>query len=425
MFQGGGNIPLILPIAARLVAHGHYVRVLAGPGIRLRSAPVSASFQQRVLASGAEVVPYQEPSANPHGGASSPRGLVGGWTPRQLVDASLNAPPYRWSPVWAANVAVQLKQSPVDVVVADYLLPGALAAAEAAGLPAVALVHGFYKHRPATGLPAMYTGFMPARNPLSALRDTLHNAAVHRVYKREALPFLNAARKQLGLAPLRSPFDQYDRAARVLILASAALDFPARRLPSNVRYVGTPFDDAGSPAWASPWPSEDARPLVVVSLSTLSQGQAPVIRRTLEALAGLPVRALVTLGPSLVTAEFHAPPNVILETFVPHASVLPQTSGMVTQCGMGTMIKALAHGVPLVCLPLLGDQPANAARAAARGAGVRLGRGATVDQIRSAIQRVLSEPSFREAANRISTELQGEDGAERAAEELEAIAAAG
>ena len=34
MFQGGGNIPLILPIVSRLVSRGHRVRVLAGPGVR-------------------------------------------------------------------------------------------------------------------------------------------------------------------------------------------------------------------------------------------------------------------------------------------------------------------------------------------------------------------------------------------------------
>src|SRR5262245_3011337 len=34
MFQGGGNIPQLLPIVARLVTLGHRVRVLVGPGVR-------------------------------------------------------------------------------------------------------------------------------------------------------------------------------------------------------------------------------------------------------------------------------------------------------------------------------------------------------------------------------------------------------
>ena len=259
---------------------------------------------------------------------------------------------------------------------------------------------------------------------MGRLRDVLYNAAIQHIYRRDGLPALNRARRQVGLPLLRSPFDQYDRAARVLILASAALYFPVRRLPPNVRYVGTPFDDVGAVAWASPWPADDPRPLVLVSLSTLPQGQAPVMQRTLTALAPLPVRALVTLGPSLVPTQFEAPPNVVLETFVPHAAVLPQVAAMITQCGLGSMMKALAHGVPLVCIPLLGDQPDNAARVVARGAGVRLAPDAAPEQIEKAIRRVLDEPRFRAGAQRLATLLAGEDGAEAAARELESLGAA-
>src|SRR5262249_27225444 len=157
---------------------------------------------------------------------------------------------------WATNIANELRRAPADVLVADFLLPGALAAAEASGVPAAALVHGVYKHRPAPGLPPFGTGFLPARGSLGVLRDALYRAGIHWLYRRAALPALNAARWQLGLAALRSPFEQYDRALRVLLLTSVAFDFPARHLPPKVRYVGTPLDDAGAPAWDSPWSAD-------------------------------------------------------------------------------------------------------------------------------------------------------------------------
>src|SRR5829696_6272601 len=87
MFQGGGNIPLILPIAARLAARGHAVRVLAGPGIRAGRLPVSARFRERIAAAGATVVPFPVPDPHPFDGAPPPRGLVCGWTPTPLVRA--------------------------------------------------------------------------------------------------------------------------------------------------------------------------------------------------------------------------------------------------------------------------------------------------------------------------------------------------
>jgi UDP:flavonoid glycosyltransferase YjiC (YdhE family) len=421
MFQGGGNIPLILPIVGRLVAHGHAVRILAGPGIRASRTPVSDRFRDRIAAVGATLVPFAEPAVHPLDAAPPPRGLVRGWIPDRLAALTLQVPTLVWSPAWAANVAAALRRAPTAVLVADHFLPGALVAAEAAGVPAAVLVHTFYLHRPAPGLPAYGTGCFPARGLRDRLRDTLANAAVEHTFRRDGLPHLNRARRQLGRAPLRSPFEQYDRAARVLILASAALDFPARHLPANVRYVGTPFDDVGAAAWASPWPVADPRPLVLVSLSTLPQGQAPVLQRILAALASLPVRALVTLGPALDPAHFQAPPNAVLETFVPHAAVLPQVAAMVTQCGLGATMKALAHGVPLVCIPLLGDQPANAARVVARGAGVRLAADATPDRIRLALRRVLDSPRYRAGARRLATLLAGADGAETAARELESL----
>lgn len=418
----GGNIPLILPIAARLVARGHDVRVLVGPGVRASRLPISDRFLTRIAATGATVVPFQEPDIHPFDDAPPTRGLARGWMPKRLARATGNARPLPWSPAWATNVAAELRRAPGDVVAADYILLGALAAAEAAGVPAVALVHGTYKHRPAPGVPGYGTGGMPACGPLGGLRDALYHAGIARIYRRDGLPPLNRARRELGLSPLRSPFDQYDRAARVLILASAAFDFPVRRLPPNVRYVGAPTDDAGA-AWDDPWSAGDDRPLVVASLSTLAQGQAPVLGRVLEALDGMPVRALVTTGPSLDPAQFHVPANVRLEAFVPHGAVLPHAAALVTQCGMSTVGKALALGVPMVCIPLLGDQPDNAARVVARGAGIRLSRDASPERIRGAIQRVLDEPRYREGARRLAAVLATEDGAAAGAAEIEGLVA--
>lgn len=420
MFHGDGNVPLITPIVAALVARGHAVRVLAGPGVRATRLPVGDRFLTRIAATGATHVPFTMPATHPFDDAPAPCGLLRGWTPKRLTAATSTAPTLVWSSAWAENMAAELGRERAEVVAADFVLLGALAAAEAAGVPAAALVHGTYKHRPAPGVPGYGTGDMPARGPLGELRDALYHAGIERIYRRDGLPALNRARRGLGLPPLRSSFDQYDRATRVLILASAAFDFPVRRLPPNVRYVGAPTDDAGA-AWDESWLAGDNRPLVVASLSTLAQGQGPVLQRVLAALDGMPVRALVTTGPSLDPAQFRAPTNVRLEAFVPHGAVLPQAAALVTQCGMSTVGKALEYGVPMVCIPLLGDQPDNAARVVARGAGIRLDRNASPEQIRRAIERVLNEPRFRAGARRLAAVLAREDGAEAAAVEIEGL----
>jgi MGT family glycosyltransferase len=282
-------------------------------------------------------------------------------------------------------------------------------------------VHGIYKHRPAPGLPPPGLGLFPARGPMGFARDSLYKALIGYLFRRRALPALNHARRQLALQPLRSPFDQYDRAARVLILCSSTFDFGSPHLPSNVRYVGTPVDDGDVPAWRGPWRCDDDGPLVLASLSTLAQGQASLMQRVLIALGTLRVRGLATLGPALDPTQFVAPPNVVLEHFVPHGAVLPNAAAMVTQGGIGTVMKSLAHGVPLVCLPLIADQPDNAARVVAHGPGLRLCKDASSEQIRRAIQQVLDEPRFRAAAQRLASKLT-EDATEKAITELELVA---
>jgi UDP:flavonoid glycosyltransferase YjiC (YdhE family) len=100
---------------------------------------------------------------------------------------------------------------------------------------------------------------------------------------------------------------------------------------------------------------------------------------------------------------------------------LPHVDAMVTQCGLGTVMKALAHGVPLVCIPLLGDQPDNAARVVARGAGLRVPADAPPGRLREAIQRVVTDPSFRHAARQLAANIAEEDPVQAAVDEIVAV----
>ena len=163
------------------------------------------------------------------------------------------------------------------------------------------------------------------------------------------------------------------------------------------------------------------QPLVLVSLSTLPQGQGPVMRNVLEAIARLPVRAVVTLGPVLTQESFERPANVQFETFVQHEAVLPHVSAVVTQCGLSTISKTLARGLPMVCLPVLGDQPANAARIDRLGAGLRLSHDAPPTAIGDAIRRVIDEPAFRSAAESYARTIAAEDPRRSVVDELESL----
>jgi MGT family glycosyltransferase len=195
-----------------------------------------------------------------------------------------------------------------------------------------------------------------------------------------------------------------------------------------VRYVGPVLDDPAwsGESWTSPWPRENAAPLVLVGLSSTFQNQIPVLTNVVRALEGMPVRALVTLGPALAPDTIRsASPNVVCVPTAPHGHVLRHASAVITHCGHGTTLRALAAGVPIVAMPMGRDQNDTAARAYARGAALRLKPTASPGAIRRAVERVLTEPGFKQGAASLRDAIAKEIAAVDIASEIEGLANGG
>lgn len=411
-WEGGGNLPPSLALARQLVARGHRVRVLGEP-----------CHREEVQAAGCAFRPYKEA---PHRATKAPEAdFLRDWEARSTREALARLQDrlmYGPALAYATDTLAELEREPADAVVINYALYGAMAAAEKARVPHALLVPGLYEV-PRPGAPPFGLALLPSNNVVGRLRDRLVTRVGTRLFA-HGLPALNATRQELGLDRLRHPWQQFDRANRVLVLTSPAFDWPASALPPNVCYVGPQLDDpAWAQPWSSPWPADHPDPLLVVSFSTTYQNQVALLQRVIDAMAGLPVRVLVTLGPTLAPERFRAPPNVLLTASAPHSQVFPQAAAVVTHAGHGTVIRALAAGVPLICLPMGRDQPENTVRVVARGAGVRLASTATVPQVRQAVQRVLADARFREAAQRLARAIAEEVEQSRAVDLLEELAA--
>ena len=132
---------------------------------------------------------------------------------------------------------------------------------------------------------------------------------------------VNAARRELGMAPLGDVFDQFHTLSRSLVLTSREFDFAPSGLPAHVRYVGPQLDD---PSWADdwipPWPGDvSSDPLVAVSLGSTYQRQEKAFAAIVQALGTLPVRGLATFGPIDPPAS-DGPSNVVVTRSAPHAA---------------------------------------------------------------------------------------------------------
>jgi MGT family glycosyltransferase len=174
---------------------------------------------------------------------------------------------------------------------------------------------------------------------------------------------------------------------------------------------------------ALPWADDDPVPVVLLSFSTVTEQRDPaMLQRALDALAPLPVHVVATTGGIVEPAELAAPANAWLTSFVDHEQILERAAVMVGHGGHGTMMGALRHGVPVVGIPAKGgDQGPNTRLIEEWGAGLALPPDTDELRIRAAVQEVLASDRFAAEARRRSQAFGSHDGADLAADSIEAL----
>jgi UDP:flavonoid glycosyltransferase YjiC (YdhE family) len=214
-----------------------------------------------------------------------------------------------------------------------------------------------------------------------------------------------------------------------------SLQTPGYVTPDNgINVQPEPFDGGGD---LPPWVGElNDRPLVFVTLGTVFNGNVPLFRLIADALAGEPYEVIVALGRS-TPPEAVGPvaSNIHLGGYLPQGRILEIAAAVVNHGGYNTVSAALGAGVPLFLLPMGADQPFNTERCIEAGAGL----GVIQDQppgppqagpppftppapevIRDGVRRLLDEPGFRRAAERVAAEIAAMPPVDAAAERLEA-----
>jgi len=132
-----------------------------------------------------------------------------------------------------------------------------------------------------------------------------------------------------------------------------------------------------------------------------------LFERVLEGVRDLPVDVVATVGRNLDPAQLGPQPaNLRIERYLPQAKVLPFCRAVISHGGSGSILGALAHGLPSVLLPMGADQPQNAARCQELGvARVVDAVRATPETVREAVADVLSDPSYCSAAEGLADEI--------------------
>jgi UDP:flavonoid glycosyltransferase YjiC (YdhE family) len=248
------------------------------------------------------------------------------------------------------------------------------------------------------------------------------------------------------LAYLRSayglpPYPSVDMLYRHLYLTITppSYQFPECVLPSHsyaLRSLG--FDRHGDeelPDWVRKMPDQ---PTVYATIGTVYK-ERDIFQAILDGLGGEGVNLIVTLGRNRDTTQFGPqPPNVHIEEYIPQTLLFPYCDMAITSASYSTQISALAHGLPVLSIPIGGTQPFHALRSVELGVGLALTRPGQYEEdlrgkrkdlspeaVREAVDEILHAPSYRQQARRIQEEVQSLPGPEIAVEVMTRLAMEG
>jgi UDP:flavonoid glycosyltransferase YjiC (YdhE family) len=208
--------------------------------------------------------------------------------------------------------------------------------------------------------------------------------------------------------------------AGVLLAAALATYRPARGLgelppPARVLTSSPPSvvgPRTGIPMRAVPWTPDrpfdeeftrpGPRPRVLVSRSTVaSPGPDRLMRDAVAAAAGTDLDVVLVRPDRRVTRR-PLPPPVRTADWLPFPRVVPAAAGVVHHGGAGTVLTALAAGVPQLVVRGAGDRRTNGDLLAARGAGLAVEPGGIT---RALLERLVSDPALATAAREVAAEM--------------------
>lgn len=302
-----------------------------------------------------------------------------------------------------------------DVVVADILTLAPALAAELAGVALATLIPHVYPHA-ADGFPVYSIG---ARLPRRSIGRSFWRAAQLPVAKglERGRRELNATRVQLGLDELDHVHGGISREL-ALVATLPQLEYP-RSWPAWAHVIGPlmwepPTGDVGIP------PGSD--PLVLVAPSTAHDPEHRLLRAALKGLAEMPVRVLATYNGRLPRRPLRVPANATVVEWLSYSRTMPHCDVVICHAGHGTLVRALASGVPVLACPAVGDMSENAARVDWAGAGVRIPpRLLGARSLRLGVQRILHDPGIAARAREMARWVSAQDGGRAAAQLLEAM----
>ncbi len=208
------------------------------------------------------------------------------------------------------------------------------------------------------------------------------------------------------------------------MLFSTPAFLPIEHLPARTHLVGPSFPigpRGDEPELAPPAiAAEGTR--IYLSLGTILHWQPGIARAVAEAAHALGVTLIMAVGGLADDPAFRAslPPTTQLHRYVPQLAVLRHVQAFVTHGGANSVTEGLAHGIPLLVVPLGLEQGLQRYFVERAGVGIGMAPGeVTAGACRAALAELLREGNpYRTRAREVARSFDAADGARRAAERI-------
>lgn len=306
----------------------------------------------------------------------------------------------------------------LDLWVVDMLEYAAATLAREFRAPFVTIVPIMLRH-PEQGIPG-FNGERFAPDDPVQLKKEMELEEKMREMARPLHDDLNTYRRSKGLPPF-----SYDNIWSPLAQISQLppdFEFPRKALPDCFHFTGPFARPHQRPRVEFPWDRLDGRPLVYVSFGTAQNRNRKLFEAVIGAVEGLDAQVVISRGGAASQTWGELPSNCFSVTYAPQLEVLDKAAVMVHNGGTNSTLECLAAGVPMVAVPIAHDNHGTAARIAWSGTGVSIPFGECDAQtMKEALRRVLTENSYRRAAEGFKASIARDRGLQVAADIVEEV----
>ncbi len=237
---------------------------------------------------------------------------------------------------------------------------------------------------------------------------------------------INEYRRQWKLPPAKLP-DDYNSQLAQLSQHPAEFEFPRQNLPPHFHFTGPYHNRTTRQPVPFPFEQLTGKPLIYASMGTVQNRLLEVFQTIASACEGLDAQLVISLGGGATPESLpKLPGNPIVVGYAPQLELLQKATLTITHAGMNTTLESLSNGVPMVAIPVANDQPGVAARIAYTGVGEVVSlKELSVPKVRSAIEKVLTQESYKQRAIEMQEAIVRSGGVKKAADIIEQVISTG